>query len=58
MRVKYPGSFFSSVNSKDPEDKKASDKAHKLLGKIEKAYEKEDTEMLIRLIKARDSLWT
>jgi len=58
MRVKYPGSFFSSVNSKDPEDKKASDKAHKLLDKIEKAYEKEDTEMLIRLIKARDSLWT
>ena len=58
MRVKYPGSFFSSVNSKDPEDKKASDKAHKLMCKIEKAYDKEDTEMLIRLIKARDSLWT
>jgi hypothetical protein len=58
MRVKYPGSFFSSVNSKEPEDKKASDKALKLLNKIEKAYEKEDTEMLIRLIKARDSLWT
>jgi len=49
---------MSSLNSKDPEDKKASDKAHKLLDKIEKAYEKEDTEMLIRLIKARNSLWT
>ena len=58
MRLKFPGSFFSSLNSKDPEDKKASDKAHKLMQKIEKAYEKEDTEMLIRLIKARDSLWT
>jgi len=58
MRVKYPGSFFSSLNSKDAEDKKASDKAHKLLSKIEAAYEKEDEAMMIRLIKARDSLWT
>jgi hypothetical protein len=58
MRVKYPGSMFSSLNSKDPEDRKASDKAHKLLTKIEKAYEKEDEEMMIRLIKIRQSLWT
>jgi len=58
MRVKYPGSMFSSLNSKDPEDRKASDKAHKLLSKIEAAYEKEDEAMMIRLIKARDSLWT
>jgi len=58
MRVKYPGSFFSSLNSKDPEDRKASDKAHKLMSKIEAQYEKEDEAMMIRLIKARDSLWT
>jgi hypothetical protein len=58
MRVKYPGSMFSSLNTKDAEDRKASDKAHKLLQKIEKAYEKEDEAMLIRLIKIRDSLWT
>jgi len=58
MRVKYPGSFFSSLNSKDPEDRKASDKAHKLLTKIEKAYEAEDEAMMIRLIKIRQSLWT
>jgi hypothetical protein len=58
MRVKYPGSMFSSLNSKDAEDRKASDKAHKLLQKIEAAYEKEDEAMMIRLIKARDSLWT
>jgi hypothetical protein len=58
MRVKYPGSMFSSLNSKDAEDKKASDKAHKLLTKIEKAYEAEDEEMMIRLIKIRESLWT
>jgi len=58
MRVKYPGNFFSSLNSKDKEDKKASDKAHKLLRKIEAAYEKEDEAMMIRLIKIRESLWT
>jgi hypothetical protein len=58
MREKYPGSFFSSLNSKDPADRKASDKAHKLLQKIEAAYEKEDEEMMIRLIKIRNSLWT
>ena len=58
MRVKYPGSFFASLNSKDPEDRKASDKAHKLMAKIEAAYEKEDEAMMIRLIKIRGSLWT
>ena len=40
------------------EQKKASNKALKLLGKIEAQYEKEDNEMLIRLIKIRKSLWT
>lgn len=58
MRIKYPNSFMSSLNSKDPEDRKASDKAHKLLRKIEAAYEKEDEAMMIRLIKVRNSLWT
>ena len=58
MRLKNPGSMFSSLNSKDKEDRKASDKAHKLLQKIEDAYEKEDEAMLIRLIKIRNSLWT
>ena len=58
MRVKYPSSLFSSLNGRDSDDKKASDKAHKRLQEIETAYEKEDEEMLIRLIKIRDSLWT
>ena len=53
------GSLWGSLKSdKSPELKKMSDKAHKLLQKIEAAYEKEDEEMMIRLIKARDSLWT
>lgn len=58
MRVKYPGKMWASLNSKDPEDRKDSDKAHKLLQKIEKAYAKEDEEMMIRLIKIRENLWT
>ena len=52
------GGRLSFSTEKDPVLKKASNKAHKLLQKIEAAYEKEDTEMLIRLIKVRQSLWT
>jgi hypothetical protein len=48
--------MFSS--DKTPELKKMSDKAHKLLRKIEAAYEKEDEQMMIRLIKVRHGLWT
>jgi hypothetical protein len=43
---------------KSPELKKASKLAHKELQKIEAAYEKEDTDMMIRLIKVRHGLWT
>jgi len=53
------GKLFSSLGSdKTPELKKMSDKAHKLLRKIEAAYEKEDEQMMIRLIRVRESLWT
>jgi hypothetical protein len=58
MREKYPGSLFSGLNSKDPQDRKASNKAHRLLQKIETAYEKEDEAMMIRLIRVRQALWT
>jgi hypothetical protein len=52
------GGRLSFSEPKDPALKKASDKAHKLLQKIEKAYEAEDEAMMIRLIKVRQSLWT
>jgi hypothetical protein len=52
------GGKLSFSTPKDPVLKKASDKAHKLLQKIEEGYEAEDEAMMIRLIKARDSLWT
>jgi hypothetical protein len=52
------GGRLSFSGDKDPVLKKASDKAHKLLQKIEADYAKEDEAMMIRLIKIRESLWT
>ena len=52
------GGRLSFSGDKDPVLKKASNNAHKLLRKIEAAYEKEDGAMMIRLIKIRQSLWT
>ena len=52
------GNHWVGMTVKSPIIKKQGDKANKLLQKIEKAYKKEDEEMMIRLIKARDSLWT
>lgn len=53
------GGKLSWSNHKDnPELRKMSNKASKLLHKIEADYEKEDEAMMIRLIKVRNSLWT
>lgn len=49
-------SFFSEP--KDPELRAFGDRALMKTREIEEAYEKEDEEMLIRLIKIRNSLWT
>jgi hypothetical protein len=43
---------------KSDELKAMSDKAHALLQKMEKDYAEEEEQMMIRLIKIRDSLWT
>ena len=43
---------------KSPELKAFGDAAHKKLQEIEAAYEAEDEEMMIRLIKVRHGLWT
>jgi len=45
-------------NDRTPAEKKETRKALDLSTKIERAYEKEDETMMIRLIKDRDSLWT
>jgi hypothetical protein len=52
------GGKLSFSADKSPELKKMSDKAHKLLQRLENDYEKEDEAMMIRLIKIRNSLWT
>lgn len=53
------GGSLSWSSSKDtPEMRKMSNKAHKLLQKIEKQYADEEEAMMIRLIKIRESLWT
>ena len=52
------GNRWIGISSKNPETEKLGKKALKLTQKIEAAYEKEDEQMMIRLIKARDSLWT
>jgi hypothetical protein len=52
------GGKLSWHTTKDPVLKKQSDKAHKMLQKIEAQYEKEDEQMMIRLIKVRHGLWT
>ena len=50
------GRLFGSKET--PDLKKMGNKALKLSTKIEAAYEKEDTDMMIRLIKIRQGLWT
>jgi hypothetical protein len=52
------GGRLSFSSDKTPELKKMSNLAMKKLRKIEAAYEKEDEQMMIRLIKIRQSLWT
>ena len=52
------GGKLSWSSDKSPELRAMSDAAHKKLREIEEAYEKEDEEMMIRLIKIRQSLWT
>jgi hypothetical protein len=57
-RIANGGKLNWSGREKNPTLKKASDKAHKLLQKIEADYEKEDEQMMIRLIRVRHGLWT
>ena len=59
-REENGGDSFKSIlrQPKDPKLKKMGDKALKLCHKIEQQYEKEDEQMMIRLIKVRNGLWT
>ena len=52
------GGRLSFGEKDNPALKKACNAAHKELRKIEAAYAKEEEQMMIRLIKIRESLWT
>ena len=55
---KQHGDNWIGMGSTDVVTAKLRDEAMALLDSIEKEYETEDEEMMIRLIKIRDSLWT
>lgn len=57
-RAANGGKLLFSDSKESAELKKMSNKAHKELQRIEKAYAKEDEAMMIRLIKIKDALWT
>jgi tartrate dehydratase beta subunit/fumarate hydratase class I family protein len=46
------------LDNTDPEYVAMRDRAHERLREIEAQREQEDTDMLIRLIKIRERLWT
>lgn len=54
-RKRNNGTYYSILEKDDKEDTSAM---MKMMDEMDAAYEKEDEEMMIRLIKARDSLWT
>ena len=59
-KTREDGEIMSLFDREDetPEERIERDTAHKKLQEIEKQYEQEEEDMLIRLIKIRQSLWT
>ena len=57
MDLKY-GSLLESLNSQTEEEDQESDRTRKILENMEAVYEQEDEEMMIRLIRIRNNLWT
>ena len=55
---KQEGGLFGSLSNKDPVMRKRMNAAHKIMDRLEKQHRKEDEEMMIRLIRVRDALWT
>ena len=55
-RIKYPDEILPEDDTK--EEKAETKKSLDIIHKLEAQYEQEDEEMMIRLIKIRQSLWT
>lgn len=58
LREKNDGDIFLSLEDKSKDEQKESKKILNEMSKLEKQYADEDTKMLIRLIRVRESLWT
>ena len=58
LEAKHDGDFLAGLDDQDSELAEEGRKCSLSCHEIEEAYEKEDEEMLIRLIKIRRSLWT
>ena len=58
LEAKHNGDFFAGLEDQTPELAEEARKCSLDCSKIEEAYDKEDEEMLIRLIRIRRSLWT
>lgn len=58
QREKNDGDIFIGLDNKSPEDQDQSRAILDKMNSIEQQYRDEDTEMLIRLIKLREFLWT
>lgn len=56
IRVHTNGKLFGEIT--DRKLVREKDKAHRLMIKLEKQYEREDEKMMIRLVKVRRSMWT
>jgi hypothetical protein len=57
-RSKDPDDILGGLDDRTPEEERESKRALDKCHKIEAQYEKEDEQMLIRLVKIRKSLWT
>jgi len=55
---KLEGGMFGSLANQDPVMRKRMDRAHKIMQKMEREYEREDEQMMFRLIRVRHALWT
>jgi hypothetical protein len=49
---------LSNLGGSNPAQRKRMDRAHKMIDKMEREREKEDEQMMIRLIRVRSALWT
>ena len=58
LEEKHNGDFLAGLGDQSPELAEEGRVCGKRHLEIEEAYEKEDTDMLIRLVKIRKSLWT